>query len=181
MHFSSRHFVFLASSYWQSGIWFTSSPHTFCSLGDGPFFLVGHLCGQDVSRREESGWRGCYCERLIITCGKCWGKWWGGGGEAPRRQHSREAIAMDRFLILESKSGREEGWVTTCPDFLRTHWVSRNSDLQTTLNKKEVGKVKTLVLKSENGWHLPWPKDLNLPSFVFWRTLPTCLQSVLLI
>lgn len=56
----------------------------------------------------------------------------------------------DRFLILENKSGQEEGWATPCPDFLRTNLVSRNSDLQTTLNK-EVGKVKTLVLKSVNG------------------------------
>lgn len=48
--------------------------------------------------------------------------------------HSREAVAMDRFPILENKSGQEEGWVTTCPNFLRTNWVSRNSDLQTSLN-----------------------------------------------
>lgn len=41
-----------------------------------------------------------------------------GGGEAPKKTaHSREAIDMDRFLILENKTGQEEVWVTTCPDF----------------------------------------------------------------
>lgn len=87
-------------------------------------------------------WKVDYYFLQVLRKAERGGGRWGRG--TLKTAHSREAIALDRFLILENKSGREGGWVTTCPDFLRTDWVSRNSDVQTTLNKKEVGKVKTL-------------------------------------
>lgn len=83
---------------------------------------------------EESGWRGRYSERLMITGSKV--QWLGiGGGHRWKVTHSRQTRnIIDGFLMVRRRTRLDKGRATDCPGLPRPEGFPGTRDLQTRIS-----------------------------------------------